>query len=466
MKSKKPADASAKNKLPSSSDSLPEDFLADDAFASPPEAAPLEDDFAALDFGETASDEVSFGEPIAFEGATAEEESIAFGDPIAEEESVDSLAFDEPRALSEPSAEVASAEVAPVAVAAAVPVAPVTAVTALPIKSGGGKGRILAVALASFLVVGAMTLAAASTMVALKQIKLHDEASAALVGTTQAMDQFVAATMRHSKLKGPANAKTREEILTPAIQAYQKLLPKLTEKKELLPELASAQFHLAALSAKTGSSDCSSFLDSGVNSLKAMKEQHFPPERFPSLHESCLSLTTPLEWGLVKTENRELYAMGLLVAFNSSLGTLGELAKEYPQATVFRSDLSSLQRTSAILQTAAPGRRTFALNAWIEARDLLEGLVKQEPANVDFQTRLAEALIGAARLQKEKKEIAEATANFQRAVEVREQLAAAGPDDKALKDDVASVKRELASMPAVSASAAETPAPAEETATE
>lgn len=158
--------------------------------------------------------------------------------------------------------------------------------------------------------------------------------------------------------------------------------------------------------------------------------------------------------------------MGLVVTFTRSLGTLSELSAKYPQATVFPNDLSSLHRTSAILQRVVPERRAFALDAWIQARDLLEGLVKQEPANVDFQTRLAEALINTAQMQQEKKEFADAKANFQRAVEVREQLAAASPDDKALKNDVESAKRSLASVPAATASTPETPAPAEETATE
>jgi alkyl sulfatase BDS1-like metallo-beta-lactamase superfamily hydrolase len=73
----------------------------------------------------------------------------------------------------------------------------------------------------------------------------------------------------------------------------------------------------------------------------------------------------------------------------------------------------------------------------------LESLVRDEPANADYQNRLVEALVGAANLQRKKDENDKAIANYQRAVEVRQKMVDANPDDKSLADDLAKLKSSL-----------------------
>ena len=74
--------------------------------------------------------------------------------------------------------------------------------------------------------------------------------------------------------------------------------------------------------------------------------------------------------------------------------------------------------------------------------------LRDQPTNADFQARLVESLLGAANLQKREGETEEAIASFKCAVEVREQMVAANPDDKALAQELAKVKGDLEKLQA------------------
>jgi hypothetical protein len=161
------------------------------------------------------------------------------------------------------------------------------------------------------------------------------------------------------------------------------------------------------------------------------------------LYADALKATTPLEWGIMKDTSREDHAVGMLMTFQVATGQLNALSIKYPQATVFRDDLSGLLRISATLQSLIPERVPFAAGAWNQAINILETLLRDQPGNVDYQTRLVEALVGAANLEKRDGKTAEAATKLKRAVEVREQMVAANPDDKALTQDLAKIKGDL-----------------------
>jgi hypothetical protein len=212
--------------------------------------------------------------------------------------------------------------------------------------------------------------------------------------------------------------------------------------------VAAAAFKMAGLQAKSGLGACTSSLSTGIANVRMMDEQSYDVARFPSLYEGALKATTPLEWGIMKDTSREDHAGSLLITFQVANGTLSALARKYPQATVFRDDLSGLLRISATLQALIPQRVPFALNAWNEAIPTLETLVRDQPANVDYQTRLVEALVSAANLEKRDDKAADAITKLKRAVEVREQMVAANPDDKTLAQDLTKIKGDLQKLEA------------------
>jgi tetratricopeptide (TPR) repeat protein len=311
------------------------------------------------------------------------------------------------------------------------------------------------------LFVGAVTIAIGSTMVAMRVIKERDKLQESLAVKSKALDDTVLAAATSSRLKGPANAQARQEIFTPAIQGYQQVVGATMDDPERLDEAAAASFRSAALQAKMGAGACVGSLQSGIEAMRKMGAANYDVERFPSLNDTALKMTAPMDWGIMKDSEMRVHAVGLLFTFQQAIGILTDLAAQYPQATVFRSDLAGLQRVSATLQTAV-GRTPFALEAWLGARDQLESLLRDQPTNTEFQMRLVEALVGAANLQKQAGETEAAIANFKRAVEVRQQMADANPEDKTLADELAKVKSNLEKLqPAAEGASASAAAPAE-----
>ena len=90
---------------------------------------------------------------------------------------------------------------------------------------------------------------------------------------------------------------------------------------------------------------------------------------------------------------------------------------------------------------------------------MLETLVRDAPDNADFKTRLAETLTTLANLQKAANENDQAIASFDRAIQMREQLAAAEPSNQSLAQNVTIARRQLDRLKAAPAAK---PAPPKE----
>ncbi len=152
-----------------------------------------------------------------------------------------------------------------------------------------------------------------------------------------------------------------------------------------------------------------------------------------------------LEWGTIKEgtpKERREHGMSLFMTVLSGTSTFEALAKQYPQATTFRDDLAALHRIAALFmdfQNQTP-QATSALRMTSE---VLESLVRDRPDNADYKTRLAEALVALGKLQKRAGNPDKAIANYERAIVLREELAAAAPDDKTIEQDLKSAKRDL-----------------------
>jgi hypothetical protein len=343
---------------------------------------------------------------------------------------------------------VEAAPVSAVGVATATAVAPTGVKTAKAAISPGRARGALNDMLLSFLVVAALLIAVGSTWVALKAVKERDQLKGDFAESSKAVDGMLAAAANTSRLKGPANAEARKEIFAPAIAYYQYVLTARGQDPEHLDEATAAAYHLAGLQAKSGAGACVSSLSLGMDSLRKMDELGYDISRFPSLNANALKMTTPLEWGIMKDTPMEIHAGSMLITFQVANGLLNQLAVKYPQSTVFRDDLAALLRISATLQANLPPRVPAAISAWKDAIIQLETLVRDQPGNADFQARLLEALVGAANLQKREGKTDEAVVNLKRAVEIREQMAAANPEDKALAQELAKAKTELEKMQA------------------
>jgi hypothetical protein len=213
--------------------------------------------------------------------------------------------------------------------------------------------------------------------------------------------------------------------------------------------VAAAHFHIAAIQAKLGSMKSVPAFNQAVIYLDKMKAAKVDPESYPSVQQCAMKVTAPKEWMVIKGASfSDLPKHGLLlfVALQGAALSYDALCKEYPQAVSPRDNLSAIVGAMAMLQSSVGNRSTQALAAWLRARDLLDTLVRDQPDNVDYQVRLAESLVGAAKLEKNAKNNDAAAKLYQRAVEVREKLAAAKPDDKELAQDLATAQKELAKI--------------------
>lgn len=300
------------------------------------------------------------------------------------------------------------------------------------------RGLAAVAILLSLLVVVLGTLAVGSTIVAVRAVKERDEARQDLRRAATGIDAFVESVVVNSK-------PPKKEILQPALDYYKEFSDAHAADKKMLSEVASAKFHMAALQAKLGSKDAAKTMFDGVLALDELSaDASADPNSFPSLQDSALKLTTPIEWFMVKGADGT-YRMQLIMALGRAKGTYESLSNKHPASVPFRDNYSALLKGSALIQSQLPNGKEASLDAWLKARDVLEALVREQPNNVDYQARLAESLLSAARGQKDK-DIAQATANLERAVEVREQMLAAKPDDKQLQQDLNSAKRELERM--------------------
>ncbi len=313
-------------------------------------------------------------------------------------------------------------------------------------KAKRGSSRALTDMLLSLLFVGAIVAAVLSTLVAMRAMKQRDEFKAQAEQSEVALGQIIDAAANSSRLKGPANAKAREEIFGPAINHYQQSAWELRKNPDNLDRAVAAYQRAAGLQAKSGKGGLVGDLKSIAELLDAMSAAEYDASRYPSMNQNALKSTAPMEWAMVKDTPMQLHAMGLLQSFQMNLASLETLARKHPENPIFRDDLAALLKVSGTLQTAVPDRHSFAMSAWQQARDTLETLAREQPANKDYQVRLVESLTALANLQKQNDQKDEAIANLKRAVEVREQMSQANPDDKALADELAKAKGDLAKL--------------------
>jgi len=313
-------------------------------------------------------------------------------------------------------------------------------------KAKRGSSRALTDMLVSLLFVGAIVVAVASTLVAMRAMKQRDEFKAQAEQSDLALGQVIDAAANSSRLKGPPNATAREEIFGPAISYYQQAAWEIRKNPENLDRALAAYQRSAGLQAKAGKGGLVGDLKSIAELLDAMKAAEYDVSRYPSLNQNGLKSTTPTEWVAVKDTPFNIHIIGLLQSFQMNVASLESLARKYPENPIFRDDLAAMQRISGSLQSMRAERHSYAMVAWEQARDTLETLVREQPNNMDFQVRLVEALTSLANLQKQNDKKDEAIANLKRAVEVREQMSQANPDDKALADELAKAKGDLAKL--------------------
>lgn len=301
----------------------------------------------------------------------------------------------------------------------------------------------------SLLVVALTTIAVGSTVVAMRAAEQRDRAKQDFAQASHGFDELVVGLA--TTVKPP-----RKDLLQSAIDYYQKFIQTHSADKKLLSEVASARFHLAALQAKLGSKEGVASMRLGLADLDEIaKDENLDPATFPSLQDCALKVATPVEWFMVKDAD-DSYAAGLVMAISQAKSTYERLSKKYPSDANLRNNYAALLKGTALIQGQMPGGRAKSLASWLQTRDVLETLVRDQPAVQDYQVRLVESLTNAARMQKADKEIDQATANMQRAVAVREQMAAAEPDNKTLQQELTTAKRELERMKPAEAPAAAT----------
>ena len=168
-------------------------------------------------------------------------------------------------------------------------------------------GISLTTVLISLLVTASLTLAAASTFVAVQASaarnradQQRDEALAAFRESRRVIDAFDTAVLTNARLKDAEPL--RVELMEPLVSYYKTFAPAhaADEGEDFLPEAAGADFRLAALQAKMGSKDSIQSMLAGLTIFGRMKRTDIAPERHPSLQDSALRLVPPLDWARIK----------------------------------------------------------------------------------------------------------------------------------------------------------------------
>jgi tetratricopeptide (TPR) repeat protein len=317
------------------------------------------------------------------------------------------------------------------------------AITAPPNPRARSRVSLITI-LFSLLLMALATISVGSTVVALRTAKERTAAKEHFSQAFDTVDRTTAALLVNDKLKGSLEP-VRKELLQPSLDYYQKFVQASGKDESCLRELTSAEFHIAALQAKLGSKESVAALTRGMNFLKDLSKTPADPQTFPSLQACALKMVPPPEWLALKGASQmeiQAYGLSLFAAMGGAITTFDDLAKKNPKVIGFRDDLAALLRSSAMFN-AFVGRRKQALGGLLQTRDVLETLVRDQGANVDFKNRLVETLVSAAKMQKSDGERDAAIGNYQRAVELRQQLATAAPDDPSLQKDLDAVKRDL-----------------------
>lgn len=319
------------------------------------------------------------------------------------------------------------------------------------------RGSALSITLVAILVVGLAAAAVAATIYAMQAAEQRDRARSDFEQSSATIDQMVAAVAASGKLKGAKSAKARQQVFQPAADHYDRIIELYGEDEEMLPAVASAKLYKASLQAKLGLPECVNSLKDGTRLLNELVKLDLSEESYPRFQESVLTIVEPMEWVTVKGASPMEQGIGLYVGIQAAISAYQSLNKKFPASIAFRDDLSELYKSAGLLLGAL--RKTGpALTNWTQARDVLETMVRDEPDNAAFKERLAESLTNVAKLERSEGELEKAIADYQRAVEVRQQMAEANPEDESLKKALARAQRDLESAQKVAAADEETPA--------
>lgn len=345
----------------------------------------------------------------------------------------------------------------PVAVAKplpAVPVAAPLAAVSTPRRARGRGGLFLTL----LLLIGMATLAVGSTLVAMRALEERDKAEADLADLSRAYGDLTAAVAGIKPVK--------KEMLQPVADYLNRYIQ--AHSGNVLPsaELIRANLQLAAVHVKLGSKEGVAFLAQGMNDLSRLAQDEnldsLDPHSVPSLQGCTLKVAAPIEWAMVKGADQG-YFVQLMLAIQNANSNYQRLSHKFPTVTALRDDHSATLKVLALLQSQISAKR--ALPLWEQSIPVNESLFKDQPTNADYGARLIESLVSAARLQKESQRD-QALTNYKRALEVRQQLASAAPDDQALQKEATRLKTEVekfeASPPPAAPAAEPEPEPAAE----
>jgi tetratricopeptide (TPR) repeat protein len=298
----------------------------------------------------------------------------------------------------------------------------------------------------SLLFVVMATISAGSTYVALRMAEERTRALDDYQQTSKAFEQVVIAVCGNTELKGSKMEPVRQALLKPALEYYEQYLKTHKDVERDLPQVASAQFHVAGLQAKLGQQESVDSLRQGLVYLNALIKSDADADVYPDVQTPILKMAAPSEWLNPKNGGGDFQTrgMGVTLTLVGTVSVLDDAAKKHPQSIGIRDDQAAfLKASSNLMSMAGRSQMKMSLDYWLRARDILEQLVREQPANTDYKARLAESLSSAGRLQKATKDNDAAITSYQRAVEIREQLAAAKPDDKSAQEDLTVAKREL-----------------------
>ncbi len=333
---------------------------------------------------------------------------------------------------------------------------------------GERRGISIVAILVSLLIVVLGTLAAASTFVALRATKAREQAEADFARASAAIDEMVMAAASSEDLQSFKMAKTRRELLKPAV-AYYEAYEQAYVNDEVPPlTLPSDQFHLAGLQALQGSNKSVPALAAAMRSIDKLRAAKVDPDTYPSLQDCAMSIAPPQAWIMLKgasMQEMKDHPLQLFFGLNGAIAQYMQVNREFPEAIGPREELASLLTYSGALQ-AQGGRRTEGLAQMDQAREHLESLMASQPGNPEYQTRMADLcmLVGAA--QKAQKDLDAATASYDKAIQLREALSAANPDDKDLAAQLEAAKKELEKLKSAAPAKVAAAPEAEEPATE
>ncbi len=335
-------------------------------------------------------------------------------------------------------------------------------------EAARSKFRIsLGMILVSLVIVLLAAFTAGAALMAVRTAEERTKAKQEFAAAAAGLDQLTLLVCTSNELKGPNHDAERNALAKSLLDYYQGFTSKFELDRLMWSDVTAAHYRTAALKVKMGSNESVSSLVKATNLITAMRKAKFPPESFPSAQAGLFKLVTPAEW--LKLQGPEAADMrthltALLVSMELYKGVLRDCDKDYPESSVFRDDLAASRRLVALINAITQIRNKEALTAWLEVRDLMTQLAREQPGNADYKSRLAESLTGAARLQRTLGDKDTAIASYEQAVQLREELAAANPEDKTAATDLKIVKRELeklkpatASAPAPAAGAANTP---------